>query len=78
MLKTLAEHDDVDALWVFGSKENSAAAEKLSIGNLKRTLVDRGLATDWYDPDRSRRPHPAPPCGAGEEHLDSVRERLTC
>ena len=49
LLKTLAEHDDVDALWVFGSKANSATAEKLSIGNLKRTLVDHGLATDWYD-----------------------------
>ena len=50
LLKTLAEHDDVDALWVFGSKENSATAEKHSVGNLKRTLVDHGLATDWYDP----------------------------
>jgi len=47
--KTLAEHDDVDALWVFGSKEASLATERLSAGNLKRTLVDHGLATDWYD-----------------------------
>jgi aldehyde dehydrogenase (NAD+) len=36
---------------VFGSKEGSAMAERLSIGNLKRTLVDHGLATDWFDPD---------------------------
>ena len=56
LLKTLAEHDDVDALWVFGSKENSASAEKLSIGNLKRTLVDHGLATDWYDTASSEGP----------------------
>jgi aldehyde dehydrogenase (NAD+) len=56
LLKTLAEHDDVDALWVFGSKENSAAAEKLSTGNLKRTLVDHGLATDWYDAASSEGP----------------------
>jgi aldehyde dehydrogenase (NAD+) len=56
LLKTLAEHDDVDALWVFGSKENSASAEKLSIGNLKRTLVDHGLATDWYDSASSEGP----------------------
>jgi aldehyde dehydrogenase (NAD+) len=56
LLKTLAEHDDVDALWVFGSKENSATAEKLSIGNLKRTLVDHGLATDWYDSAASEGP----------------------
>jgi aldehyde dehydrogenase (NAD+) len=50
LTKTLAEHDDVDALWVFGSKEASATAERLSVGNLKRTLVDHGLATDWTDP----------------------------
>jgi aldehyde dehydrogenase (NAD+) len=56
LLKTLAEHDDVDALWVFGSKENSATAEKLSTGNLKRTLVDHGLATDWYDPAQAEGP----------------------
>ncbi|MDP1701661.1 MAG: aldehyde dehydrogenase family protein [Aestuariivirga sp.] len=56
LLKTLAEHDDVDALWVFGSKENSANAEKLSTGNLKRTLVDYGLATDWYDAASSEGP----------------------
>jgi len=49
LTKTLAEHDDVDALWVFGSKEASAMAERLSVGNLKRTLVDHGLATDWTD-----------------------------
>jgi aldehyde dehydrogenase (NAD+) len=49
LVKTLAEHDDVDALWVFGSKEASTMAEKLSAGNLKRTLVDHGLAFDWRD-----------------------------
>jgi aldehyde dehydrogenase (NAD+) len=49
LVKTLAEHDDVDALWVFGSKQASALAEKLSVGNLKRTLVDHGLALDWND-----------------------------
>ena len=56
LLKTLAEHDDVDGLWVFGSKEDSANAEKLSTGNLKRTLVDHGLATDWYDGAASEGP----------------------
>jgi aldehyde dehydrogenase (NAD+) len=47
LIKTLAEHDDVDALWVFGSEKASADAERLSASNLKRTLVDHGLATDW-------------------------------
>jgi aldehyde dehydrogenase (NAD+) len=49
LVKTLAEHDDVDALWAFGSKEASTLAEKLSVGNLKRTLVDHGLMLDWHD-----------------------------
>jgi len=49
LAQTLAEHDDVDALWVFGAKELSRMAERLSAGNLKRTLVDHGLATDWHD-----------------------------
>lgn len=56
LLKTLAEHDDVDGLWVFGTKEDSATAERLSTGNLKRTLVDHGLATDWYDAAASEGP----------------------
>ncbi len=49
LTKTLTEHDDVDALWVFGTKENATLAEKLSVGNLKRLLVDHGLLTDWFD-----------------------------
>jgi aldehyde dehydrogenase (NAD+) len=49
LAQTLAEHDDVDALWVFGAKALSRNAERLSVGNLKRTLVDHGLATDWHD-----------------------------
>jgi aldehyde dehydrogenase (NAD+) len=56
LLKTLAEHDDVDALWVFGSKENAAFAERASVTNLKRTLVDHGLATDWYDASQAEGP----------------------
>lgn len=49
LTKTLAAHDDVDAVWVFGAKELSATAERLSAGNLKRALTDNGLSTDWYD-----------------------------
>ena len=56
LVKVLAEHDDVDALWAFGSAGASAAAERLSIGNLKRTLVDHGLALDWYDKAASEGP----------------------
>jgi len=56
LTKTLADHDDVDALWVFGSKTASAIAEKHSVGNLKRTLVDHGLETDWFDPAAAEGP----------------------
>jgi aldehyde dehydrogenase (NAD+) len=56
LVKVLAEHDDVDALWVFGSKEASTMAERLSAGNLKRTLVDYGLLTDWHDPAAAEGP----------------------
>jgi aldehyde dehydrogenase (NAD+) len=49
LLTTLAGHDDVDAVWAFGDAALSATAERLSTGNLKRTLVDYGLQTDWND-----------------------------
>jgi aldehyde dehydrogenase (NAD+) len=49
LAKTLADHDDVDAIWAFGTKEIATMAEKLSVGNLKRVLTDHGLVTDWWD-----------------------------
>jgi aldehyde dehydrogenase (NAD+) len=49
LAKTLATHNDVDAIWAFGKAELSAMVEKLSAGNLKRTFVDHGKATDWMD-----------------------------
>ncbi|MGH8783347.1 aldehyde dehydrogenase family protein [Paraburkholderia sp.] len=49
LLATLAKHDDVDALWCFGSEEQSALVERESIGNLKRTFVDYGRQFDWFD-----------------------------
>jgi aldehyde dehydrogenase (NAD+) len=56
LTKTLAEHDDVGAVWVFGTKENAALAEKLSVGNLKRVLTDQGLVTDWFAPEAAEGP----------------------
>jgi aldehyde dehydrogenase (NAD+) len=49
LLPALAKHDDVDALWCFGTAKDSALAERESIGNLKRTFVDHGRAFDWFD-----------------------------
>jgi aldehyde dehydrogenase (NAD+) len=48
----LAEHDGVDALWVAGDAELSAAAERASVGNLKQTWTTRGLYYDLADADR--------------------------
>jgi aldehyde dehydrogenase (NAD+) len=49
LAKTLAEHDEVAALWYAGSKEGSAMVEKASVGNLKATWVSYGRQRDWSD-----------------------------
>ena len=40
LAKTLAEHDDVDAVWYFGTREGVKAVELASAGNMKRTWAD--------------------------------------
>lgn len=59
LAKTLADHDNVDAVWGFGSAATSTLVEKLSAGNMKRTWVDYGIARDWLDEEQ----------GAGEDFL---------
>jgi aldehyde dehydrogenase (NAD+) len=49
LLKTLAEHDGVDALWCFRDEASAAAAKALSIGNLKQVFTNEGRAIDWFD-----------------------------
>jgi len=49
LLKTLAEHDDVDAIWCFTDEAGAAAAKALSIGNLKQVFTNEGRAIDWFD-----------------------------
>jgi aldehyde dehydrogenase (NAD+) len=49
LLKTLAEHDDVDAVWCFGDEASSSAAKAMSIGNLKQIWTNEGRAIDWFD-----------------------------
>lgn len=56
LAKTLASHNDVDALWAFGTPELSTLVEKLSSGNLKRTFVDYGKVTNWLDRDAAEGP----------------------
>jgi aldehyde dehydrogenase (NAD+) len=64
LARVLAAHDDVDALWYFGSAEVSAEVERLSTGNMKRTWVDLGKGRDWTD---SRH-------GGGEEFLEQATQ----
>jgi aldehyde dehydrogenase (NAD+) len=47
LTKTLAEHDDVDALWHFGSAEGGSMAERASAGNLKSTWCSGNKPRDW-------------------------------
>jgi aldehyde dehydrogenase (NAD+) len=50
LLKTLAEHDDVDAIWCFGDEASASAAKEMSIGNLKQVWTNEGRAIDWFNP----------------------------
>ncbi|KAM4016025.1 aldehyde dehydrogenase family 16 member A1 [Anomaloglossus baeobatrachus] len=57
--KYLVEHQDVQAMWYFGSEQGSKFMEWSSAENCKRTWVNYGLARDWEDPQE----------GGGEEFL---------
>jgi aldehyde dehydrogenase (NAD+) len=68
LARILADHDDVDAVWYFGSREGAAAVERASAGNLKRTLAE-WHPRDWLDPAQ----------GEGREFLreaTQVKKRL--
>ncbi len=48
LMKVLAEHDDVDAIWCFGDESDTAAVKVLSVGNLKQVFTNEGRAIDWF------------------------------
>jgi aldehyde dehydrogenase (NAD+) len=48
LLKVLAEHDDVDALWCHGEEPLCAAAKRLSAGNLKQVWTSDGRRIDYF------------------------------
>ena len=50
LLKTLAQHDDIDAIWCYGDDAAVAAAKAMSVGNLKQVWTNEGRAIDWFDP----------------------------
>lgn len=64
LTKTLADHDNVESVWYFGSASGSEIVEKLSAGNMKRTWVNYGNARDWFDAEQ----------GAGEEFLHEATQ----
>ncbi|WAP69765.1 aldehyde dehydrogenase family protein [Jiella pelagia] len=47
LARTLAEHDDVDAVWYFGTAAGGRMVEEASAGNLKQTWTEDGAARDW-------------------------------
>jgi aldehyde dehydrogenase (NAD+) len=49
LLKTLAEHDDVDAVWCFGDDAVATTAKAMSVGNLKQVWTNEGRAIDWFN-----------------------------
>ena len=49
LAKSLAEHDDVEAVWSWGTKDGKRAVEFASAGNMKRTWAHAGAA-DWSAP----------------------------
>jgi aldehyde dehydrogenase (NAD+) len=48
LVKVLAEHDDVDAVWYFGEHAGATAVERASATNMKRTWVE-SEPRDWLD-----------------------------
>ena len=52
LLKTLAEHDNVDAIWCFTDESSAAQAKLLSTGNLKQVFTNEGRTIDWFNPQQ--------------------------
>jgi aldehyde dehydrogenase (NAD+) len=50
LLKTLAEHDNVDAIWCYGDQATVATAKAMSTGNLKQVWTNEGRVIDWFNP----------------------------
>jgi aldehyde dehydrogenase (NAD+) len=49
LLKTLAEHDNVDAIWCYGNEAIVADAKAMSTGNLKQVWTNEGRVIDWFN-----------------------------
>jgi aldehyde dehydrogenase (NAD+) len=49
VVPTLADHDDVDGIWYFGTADGAREVERRSTGNMKRTWTGHGVQRDWLD-----------------------------
>jgi aldehyde dehydrogenase (NAD+) len=56
LLKVLSEHDDLDAIWCYGSAEGCATAKALSVGNLKQVWTNEGREIDFFDAAQAEGP----------------------
>jgi len=50
LMKVLAEHDGLDALWCYGDEQTCASVKRLSAGNLKQVWTNEGREIDFFDP----------------------------
>ena len=64
LTKTLIQHEDVDAVWYFGSARGSYYVEHESAANMKRTWVSYGIRRDWTSAEQ----------GAGHEFLHEATQ----
>jgi aldehyde dehydrogenase (NAD+) len=54
LAKTLAEHDDIDAIWCFRDPSDATLVKAASIGNLKQVWTNDKYDIDWFDAERSK------------------------
>jgi aldehyde dehydrogenase (NAD+) len=47
LAKEIGAHEDVDAVWFFGTAEGSKRVEEASISNMKQTWVSNGQPVQW-------------------------------
>ena len=47
LTETLAQHDQVDCVWYFGTNDGSARVEAWAAATVKRTWVSQGRRRDW-------------------------------
>ncbi|MHA2251423.1 MAG: aldehyde dehydrogenase family protein [Candidatus Kariarchaeaceae archaeon] len=64
LMDVLANHDDIDGIWYWGTQEMCKTIEHVASENMKRTWLNYGLHRDWFNPKH----------GMGEEFLRKATE----